>query len=521
MSLREFLTIIFRQKILIITIFCITIISSYVKQELQTSGYYSSVRMLVSGTMQSDLTYIRSLGPGSLIETQMALVTSKPVLDRVVNALELYAKPLDYEKRFASRLKAALITYRTKNLTHLTEKMTPEERHAFLFERALGELRNRIRVDGPEEGTSLFRIIVSDYDPDMAIKLANVISRSYIMFDLEHQIAELKLIYGEKNVTIQKLENLIENLEQYLDGRLLSDFEALGPASVKIISQARLALPVVSKTGKGKLILISIIMSTLMGIIVAFTIEYLNPTFKSPYEVERMLNVPFLGSIPKIKSKDNLLITEHTPTTKYKVSFQDVSEDVYILSKDRNIKSILITDTRVSHETSAVIFNFATFFAQKLKQKVLIIDANIKAPTFYKLLNISNNPGLIDLIEGKEKLDNIVHNIDANIDVVTSGGSLQHSSAILECSKMAEIIEYGKNNYSMVLVNYACLKHYCDAVVLSTIADGVVFLINEGKSRRQDVNEAVNFIKQKNIAIIGAVLNNRTFVIPKAIYKLT
>jgi capsular exopolysaccharide synthesis family protein len=234
-----------------------------------------------------------------------------------------------------------------------------------------------------------------------------------------------------------------------------------------------------------------------------------------------MLNVPFLGSIPKIKSKDNLLITEHTPTTKYKVSFQDVSEDVYILSKDRNIKSILITDTRVSHETSAVIFNFATFFAQKLKQKVLIIDANIKAPTFYKLLNISNNPGLIDLIEGKEKLDNIVHNIDANIDVVTSGGSLQHSSAILECSKMAEIIEYGKNNYSMVLVNYACLKHYCDAVVLSTIADGVVFLINEGKSRRQDVNEAVNFIKQKNIAIIGAVLNNRTFVIPKAIYKLT
>ena len=42
----------------------------------------------------------------------------------------------------------------------------------------------------------MFTISVRDYNPVGAALIANVVSRSYVMFDLEQQLAELKLKYG-------------------------------------------------------------------------------------------------------------------------------------------------------------------------------------------------------------------------------------------------------------------------------------------------------------------------------------
>jgi capsular exopolysaccharide synthesis family protein len=516
------LTILFRHKVLFIAIISISVVAAYVNHELKTPTYSAQVKILVAGKMQSNLEYRRELGPGSIISTQMQLVKTRPVIERSVQALELYKRPIDYEKKYATRLKAALIDRNTRKLKLQLESMAPEQRHALLYDRAVKMLQGMISVAPPEkDGAPIFGINVRDFDGTGAIKIANVVSRSYVIFDLEHQIAELQLVYGEKNITIQKLKKHIEKLKESLDGSLLSDIEALGPASVKIINQARTSSFSAITPSKSKMIMIVLIMSIIGSSGLVFGIELIRPTFRTPFEIERELQIPFLGSIPKRKSKEKAVIENPDKITGYSYSFHSISEDVFILMKDKNMRSLLVSDSRVSEETTNIIVNMATYLTQKMKQMVLIIDANVKAPTLSKVLNVPDSPGLVEVLEGKVPLKDAIRKIRPDVHYITSGGSLHHSTALLECSKMSKIVESLKEDFSIILVNYACLKQYCDAIILSAIADGALFVINEGKSRREDVRYAVSFIKQKEIKVLGAILNNRTFTIPKTIYKMT
>ena len=58
--------------------------------------------------------------------------------------------------------------------------------------------------------------------PVAAAVIANVVSRSYVIFDLEQQLAELKLKYGRKHPTVNHIEESIEGLMETLSGELMA-----------------------------------------------------------------------------------------------------------------------------------------------------------------------------------------------------------------------------------------------------------------------------------------------------------
>lgn len=192
MTLRDLLRVIFRHKLIIISCFLIIMIAVYIGLELRTPVYKAAVRILVTGKMQKDLDVERSLGPGHLVLTQMSLVMSRPILELTVKALKLDQRPLDYELRYASKFKKILLEDRVRKFERELEKMTPEQKHSLLFYNAIDALSGKIEVY-PEGETSIFVITVSDFDPQAAGRIANVLSRSYVVFDLEQEIAELQI----------------------------------------------------------------------------------------------------------------------------------------------------------------------------------------------------------------------------------------------------------------------------------------------------------------------------------------
>jgi capsular exopolysaccharide synthesis family protein len=519
--IREILFVVFRYKFVISFIILAIMTSVYIGLELRTPIHYASVEMLVTGKMPRDLEYVRSLGSGSLVDTQKQLVLTRPVLERTVRALKLDERPLDYEKKYATKFKKYFIERKFKKIRSRFKEMTPEEIEALRFNHAYNNLVGKVDAFSHKD-SSILTIMARDYNPAETIKIANVLSRSFVIFDLEHQVAELQLMYGHKNATIQKLQHHIARLEDSLNGRLLTSTEALGPASVKIINQAQYSRMKITKPGRATALVIAFIMSIVTSALFVFALNNVDSSFKSPYDIERTLNIPYLGSIPRKKPHDNSLITSTENLSRYTYSFQSIAEDIFILMKDRSIKSLLITDTRVSESTSTIIANLGMFLVQKIRQTVLVIDVNIKAPTLSKVLSIENSPGLVDVLEGKILFEDAVREIQDDLFVLTSGGrDLLHTTALLECSKMKKIIEESKDKFGMVLVNYACLKQYCDAIILSSIADGALIVVNDGKSRKQHIIESVNFMKQKEIKILGAILNDRKDILPKILYQYT
>lgn len=503
-TLRDYLKVIFRQKVVVITTFIVVMITVVIGLMLKTPVYESEVKMLISAEKQVESPFYRELIGGfqsaQVVFTQSEIVKSNPVMELAVRSMGI--KPLDYEKGFANPLKKVLIILSAKSTEAKLKKATTEEKQGYLYRVALEGLKDSIRIE-PVRDTNLFTIKVRDYSPIAAALIANIVSRSYVIFDLEQQLSEMQMKYGDKNLIVMQLKDNIEKMTKSLNGKPLPDVEAIGPASVKIIEQASVPLKP-ADLSKLLILILAFFMSLFLGVVLAFLFEFTDQTFKSPQEAEEFLNMPFLGSISKNARPE---------------SYQGLSEQIYLLMRDRNLKSLLITAALPQEGVTTIITNVARYISKKAGLKVLIIDANFRDPSIHTVFNTTNNKGLADVIMDKLSFGEVVADLSSNLSVLTTGKTELNPITILESNRMIDIVKGLKENYDLVLIDCPNLREYKDAAMLSLCSDAVAVVVNEGKARRQVVKAVILPLEQKKANLIGVILNNRTFPIPETIYK--
>ena len=303
---------------------------------------------------------------------------------------------------------------------------------------------------------------------------------------------------------------------------MLSDLDAIGPASIKIIRQARKAIPMQTVKKNRKLIIMFFI-CLLLSIVFAFGLEFFNQTIRTPSDIESDLNIPCLGSVAKRKYKNRLLPTKgSSDSTEYLKSLQIVADRIYMAMKENNLKSLLITDIDGARDSVEVIANLGVYLSEKQGLKVLIIDANLRSDFFNGIFKVSSGSyGLSDMMEGNSSFPDTVVEVSPQLHFITSGKTVANPIPFLQSHKIADIIAEANKKYDIVFVNSAELRNYGDSVILSDSLDGFVLILSEGKTKEIVAKNAIDPLIKKNTNIIGAILNNRKYVLPKLIYKLT
>ncbi|RKX84881.1 MAG: lipopolysaccharide biosynthesis protein [Spirochaetes bacterium] len=525
-TMRDYLRVIFRQKMVIIVSFVTVVSTVFIGLKLKTPVYESSVKMLISAKKQVDSLYYRDLIDSRNSEislTQSELVKSSAVIGRVVKSLALYDRPLDYEKDFASGLRRLIIKAKINFFNKKTAKLTKEQKQAYRFRMALEDLKKNTSVE-PIRDTDLFTIKVRDFSPLGAAVTANVVSRSYVIFDLEQQLVELELKYGKKHPMVTQLRDNIAKVEKSLTGAPLPDSDAIGPATVKIIEQAQIPIKPVGPS-KMLIFLLSLFMAPLLGVMLAFVFEYTDQSFKSAQDIEGFLNLPFLGSIPRKKRRNK-------PGSFYAKSYQVLSDQIYLLLRDKNLKSLMGVSSIQGEGATTVIANLGKYLSQKLGHKVLIIDANLRNSSMHKFFNISQDSGLTDVLEGKASFEQVIKTVNqepraksheprANsheLSILPTGSTELNPITLLGSSKMEETVRKAEEKFEIVLVDCADLRSFKDANIISKFFGGVLLILSEGKSRKPVVKSLVSQLIEKKVNILGVVLNNRSFPIPGVIY---
>ena len=519
-TLRDYLKVLFRQKwVAITTIITVTVVVG-LGLWIKTPMYQAQVKMLVTAQKGIESPYyspLINMQNTQVALTQSEIVKSNPVMERTLKAIGL--KPLDFEKKFASPPRKILINRQAaalnKQFAEITAKITDpkiaeQQKQNILFRRALEDLKNNVKVE-PVRDTNLFTITYNDFDPAIAAAIANIISRSYVIFDLEQQLAELQMKYGEKNLAVTQLQDNIKKMEQSLSGQTLPNIEAIGPASVKIVEQA---LPPIKPAGLPKplMLVLAVFMSVFLGLMLAFGFDYMDQTFKSPQEVESVLGMPLLGAIPKNPKPHD---------------YEHISAQLCFELKDRKLKSVMVVAAYPKEGVTTAIVNLAKSISNKCRPKVLVMDTNLRKPAIHQAFKNANTKGLVDVIEGRASFDEAVNKVTDNLFVLTTGKVDINPGALLESQKMGVLIDHAKEKYDVVFLDCTNLRESKDAIVLSSHVDSVAFMVNEGRTRRQTAQKAVLSFPRKREStageakpfFLGAILGNRTFAIPKAIYE--
>jgi capsular exopolysaccharide synthesis family protein len=306
-------------------------------------------------------------------------------------------------------------------------------------------------------------------------------------------------------------------MEQNLRGNLVTNLDAIGPASVKIIEQATRPLKPVG-TSKKITFGLAVIMSVFLGVMLAFTFEYLDQSLKQPQDIERYLGYPFLGGVPKKKLFESRVVHDKSRNTNYVQAIQTLTDQVYLLVKDRHVNLLQVSPATTYDNTARITMNLGINLSQKMKNKVLLIDANIRQPSLHREATSRGSVGLVDVLTSKKSANEAIETVSSGLDVLFAGRTQLNPVILLDSTTMHNLMETMKQQYSLVIVNTGDLRSTRDAAIIASMSDGIIVAFDEGHSRRQVVKSSLNRLKSNADKILGVVLNNRKYPIPKIIY---
>jgi protein-tyrosine kinase len=150
---------------------------------------------------------------------------------------------------------------------------------------------------------------------------------------------------------------------------------------------------------------------------------------------------------------------------------------------------------------------------------VCVVDCNLRSPGLHQQFASENHHGLSDALLGSGPIREYAHRWSRNLWLLSCGGSAESSAAMLGSDRMRSRLAELRSAFDYVLIDAAPLNLCNDAIILGGASDGVVLLLKANSSRREIARKAVQDLQSANVRVLGAVLNQRTFPIPEALYK--
>lgn len=518
-TLRDYLRIFLKWKIVIGVTFFSVVFFTVLGLQFKIPEYESEVKLLISANDDSQRMASADTSPA---ETECEVVASYPVLRRAVQELGYHLRPNYYPLDYCSKLARPVLKWLidlNERIGRMLEdpasgKINPEADYM----KGVLKLRDNLKVK-PITNTDLFSIFVLDYDPAEAARIANMISHAYILFELKKHLAVLAATLEDQNPKVAGLRSLISQMERKLDSSSLFSVENLGFSNIKIV-QAALP-PIKPKLPKALVLVLAIPAGVFLGFVLVFVFERFDDTVRGPDDIKTFLNLPLLGSIPKARRSQYRFRPQtgvwNTPK-KVRHSFENLAAEVYWSVQEQGVKVVQIASALPNKEVAPILTSLGAALAATGKIKVLLLDANLRNPSLHKLFGIVPQFHLGEFLEKKGREPKI-QKISENLFVLPAAAAAHSPVAVFQSEKLGKFIEGCKTEYDIILLNSSGLKKNHDGLAALALADGVVYVVNEGQERRQAVATAIASLLNKKTNFLGVILNNRTFVIPGLLLK--
>lgn len=247
-----------------------------------------------------------------------------------------------------------------------------------------------------------------------------------------------------------------------------------------------------------------VIVGLLVGIGLAFFIEYLDTSVKTIDDVERALQAPVLGVIPQ---NVGYLIDEGAES-QHAEAYRVLRTNLLFSRKDDKLNTIVVVSAGAGEGKSTTAVNLATVFAQA-GQRVLLVDSDLRRPTLHRLLHVSNNLGLTNYLLKQNSIEEVIQRTKlTTLDVMASGKLPSSSMNILGSASMKEMISELKQRYDFIFFDSPPIMGVSDASVLASEVDMVIQVIQYRRYPQPMNVRAKQLIEKVGGNLIGIVLNN-------------
>ena len=171
-------------------------------------------------------------------------------------------------------------------------------------------------------------------------------------------------------------------------------------------------------------------------------------------------------------------------------------------------------------ELERTLVIIAKLLAESVSGSVCLVEGNFRTPSLPQLMGVENHNGLADALRQEGAIKYFGKQVGPeNLWLLSSGSLGQDSLNLLNGNRMKERIVELRKEFEYLVIDAPPLNAFADGMALGRLLDGVVLVLEANATRREAALRITESLRTAKIPVLGAILNNRTFPIPAALYK--
>lgn len=233
-------------------------------------------------------------------------------------------------------------------------------------------------------------------------------------------------------------------------------------------------------------------------------------TVNNEEELGKVLNVPCLGRLPKVKGYrkgECPIISDKNDKFGFNESMRLLRVRIEKALSKNNGKVLMVTSTIPNEGKTTVSINLATALAQKGK-KTLLVDCDLRNPSIGKIYHMENHMGFTEFLKGECSLKDALHKQeDGNLSIVLGGAAVSEPSKLLTHNNAKRFMEVARENFDYIILDTPPCALMSDAAEISELSDGILLTVRQDFACRRQIIEGVQLLNDIGKPILGCILN--------------
>ena len=229
--------------------------------------------------------------------------------------------------------------------------------------------------------------------------------------------------------------------------------------------------------------------------------------------------------VKKMKNSkvDASIVTYFDPKALVGEQYKILRTNIMSLNKGgKPPRSIVMTSSIHSEGKTVTSLNLAFSFAHAVNNpKILLVDADLRKGKMCKYLGLERQAGLSEVLDGKATFEDAVFHIDnnENLAFLDSGAIPEFPSELLSSNAMKKFIREREKDFDLIIYDCAPIISVTDSGIIGSQTDGVIMVVQAGRTQRGIVKRAQELLYQAHSKILGHVLTSIEYHLPEYIYR--
>jgi polysaccharide biosynthesis transport protein len=295
-------------------------------------------------------------------------------------------------------------------------------------------------------------------------------------------------------------------------------------SSIRLADLARPGLrPVFPRIGMNALI--AFLASTFLGVAIILIVENLDRTIRDPDQVRRELQTEVLAALPVVKawrghlpgsqkgkeirsSKPELIFEDgRHATDAYEEAMRTLRDSILLPNMANPPRTLLMTSATPREGKTTTAVHLAVVHSQQ-KRRTLLIDADLRRPSVYGHLGVSNERGLSDVVSGRIAWRDALQTPEGLPDLaVLPAGRASRRAADGLGKTLKGLLDEAVNEFDLVVCDAPPLLGFAESLQVASLVDGIVVVALAGRTQRPALASVMGSLRRLNVNVMGVVLN--------------